>query len=251
MTNHDEPKPTDPADDSKPADSSEEPKAPAVTQEASGQPRPQRWQRARWVGGALVVLLVGLLLGRLTSPEGPPPAPSDQAAADAKPTVWTCSMHPQIRSPKPGKCPICGMDLIPVGDGGDDSGPRELKLQPGAVTLAEIETEPVRRRDVARDVRMVGEGDYDETRLNYITAWIPGRLDRMYVDYTGTLVRQDDHLVEIYSPQLLSAQEELLQAIEAREKLRGSNSRLMLETAEQTVSSAREKLRLWGGRSDS
>ena len=254
MTNHDEPKPTDSADDTTPADAAddtkptasvEEPKAP-TPQPTPAEPEAPRWQRARWFAGAVVFLLVGLLLGRLTSPEAPPPPAEGQTAADDKPTVWTCSMHPQIRSPKPGKCPICGMDLIPVGEGGDDSGPRELKLQPNAVTLAEIETEPVRRRDVARDVRMVGKVDYDETRLNYITAWIPGRLDRMYVDYTGTLVRKDDHLVEIYSPQLLSAQEELLQAIEARKKLQASSSRLMLETADQTVASAREKLRLWG-----
>ena len=95
-------------------------------------------------------------------------------------------------------------------------------------------------------VRMVGKVDFDETRLNYITAWIPGRLDRMYVDYTGTLVRKDDHLVQLYSPQLLSAQEELLQALKARQTFRDGSSKLMLETAEQTVRSSREKLRLWG-----
>ncbi|MCA8920726.1 MAG: efflux RND transporter periplasmic adaptor subunit [Planctomycetes bacterium] len=213
--------------------------------EAPTPPPAPRRHPAAWVGGALALLLVGLLLGRWTSPAAPTAGAGDPAPA-AQPTEWTCSMHPQIRSPTPGTCPICGMDLIPVGGGGDDLGPRELRLSPGAVTLAEVETEPVRRQDVARQVRMVGKVDFDETRLNYITAWIPGRLDRMYVDYTGTLVRKDDHLVQLYSPQLLSAQEELLQALKARQTFRDGSSKLMLETAEQTVRSSREKLRLWG-----
>jgi membrane fusion protein, copper/silver efflux system len=206
-------------------------------------PLSPRLRKAAPIVGGVVLLLVGLLLGRWTSP-----APADSPVADQAdtPSVWTCSMHPQIQSPNPGQCPLCGMDLIPVTVGGDDTGPRELKLTASAATLAGIETEPVRRREVAREVRMVGMVDYDETRLDYITAWIPGRLDRMFVDYTGVLVHEGDHLVEIYSPQLLSAQEELLQAIQTRTRLLESGSQLLRETAEQTVRSAREKLRLWG-----
>lgn len=196
-----------------------------------------------------VLLGLGILVGRWSAPTAAPAGGPAPAAPDGegKPTIWTCSMHPQIRMPAPGQCPICGMDLIPQAQGGDDSrGPRALQLSPAAVALAEIETSPVARRSVSRRVRMVGKVDYDETRLKFITAWIPGRLDRLFVDYTGTLVRSGDHLVEIYSPQLLSAQEELIQALEARRRLEGGGSQLLQSTSRATVDSAREKLRLLG-----
>lgn len=214
----------------------------AKPQETASQ---SRGTKVKLIAGALVLLLIGLALGRWSAPklekEADPPG-----AETAKPTTWTCSMHPQIRSPNPGSCPICGMDLIPVSEGGGDTGPRELKLSPRAVTLSGIETEPVIRREASREVRLVGKVDYDETRLNYLTAWVPGRLDRLFVDYTGTLVSEGDHLVKIYSPELLTAQEELIQALAAQEKLRNSQSDLLKESANATVNSSREKLRLWG-----
>ncbi|UCD51849.1 MAG: efflux RND transporter periplasmic adaptor subunit, partial [Phycisphaerales bacterium] len=170
------------------------------------------------------------------------------AGAEAEPQVWTCSMHPQIRLPEPGLCPICNMDLIPVSD--DETaraaGPRELTVSAAAAKLMDVETVPVERKTVRTKVRMVGKVEYDETRLAYITAWIPGRLDRLFVDYTGVPVRAGDHMVSLYSPQLLSAQEELLQAVKAAAKINTSSSSLLRETTEGTVQAAREKLRLWG-----
>jgi Cu(I)/Ag(I) efflux system membrane fusion protein len=93
---------------------------------------------------------------------------------------------------------------------------------------------------------MVGKVDYDETRLAYITAWLPGRLDRLYVDYTGVPVKEGDHLVYLYSPELISAQEELLQSLKAVENVRDTELSVMREMTESTVIAAREKLRLWG-----
>ncbi len=175
---------------------------------------------------------------------GAQPAPEE-----AKVEVWTCSMHPQIRQPNPGKCPICGMDLIPATSGevsGETVGPRELKLSPEAIALANVEVAPVERKPVSAEVRMVGKIDYDETRLAYITARFPGRLDRLYADYTGMAVRKGDHMVLIYSPELLTAQEELLQALRTVRELAGTDLATVRRTAQQMVEAAREKLRLWG-----
>lgn len=201
---------------------------------------------AAGAAGAVVLALVGgLAIGRWSAPAAPPPADAaPEAPADAAPSLWTCSMHPQIQSPDPGLCPICGMDLIPVSAGGS-GGPRVLELSPLAAQLAEVQTAEVSRREVEHEIRLVGKVAFDETRLRYITAWVPGRLDRLYVDYTGTLVRAGDHLVDLYSPELLSAQEELLQALDARAKLDGASA-LLRQTAERTLASSREKLRLWG-----
>ena len=155
-------------------------------------------------------------------------------------TSWTCSMHPQIQQPEAGQCPICGMDLIPVTS--QDSHQlsfREIALSDRARKLAKIQVAPVERKFVSAEINMVGKIDYDETRLGYITARVPGRIDRMYVDYTGITVRKGDHLLELYSPELVSTQQELIQTIKSAEESG-------LEIMKQNVSSIRERLRLWG-----
>lgn len=133
------------------------------------------------------------------------------AASGDVATEWTCSMHPQIRQPNPGQCPICGMDLIPVNNESvDDSNPRSLKLSPVSQQLANIQTVPVVHRFVDREVRMYGKIAYDETRVRTISAYLPGRIDRLFVNYVGIKVARNDHLVELYSPDLISAQQEFL-----------------------------------------
>ncbi len=211
------------------------------------------------------------------------------AEAESEKEIWTCSMHPEIRlpnpgkcpkcgmtlvraeskpkkpkankskryacammcvppMPNPGKCPICGMNMVEVEEeGGDeDAGPRTLTMSPRAQKLAEIEVASVVRKFVEAEIRMVGKIDYDETRLKYITAWVPGRLDRLFVDYTGVPVKKGDHLVYIYSPELLVAQVELLRSIETAKNFRATVTRGVRESAEALVEDAREKLRLWG-----
>ncbi len=157
-------------------------------------------------------------------------------------------MHPQISQPQAGQCPICGMDLIPVTDdsGDEELGVRELKLSSRAEALADVQVMPVERRFITNRIRMVGKVEVDETRLAYITARVPGRLDRLYVDYTGVQVKKGDHMVHLYSPELLTAQEELIQALATVRKLEKSDSSLIRERAVATVEASREKLRLWG-----
>jgi len=160
---------------------------------------------------------------------------------------WTCAMHPHIELPKPGLCPICHMELIPrETPDATPHGPWELTVSESAKALMEIQTAPVERKFVEAEVRMVGKIDYDEARLKYITAWIPGRLDRLFVDYTGVPVKKGDHMVWLYSPELLSAQAELLQALQTVKNLENSDVGIVRETSEATVQAAREKLRLWG-----
>jgi len=203
------------------------------------------------IAAAAALLGGGYWLGRRASGHaGHDHAATPASAASEADQVkwWTCSMHPEIHAPKPGKCPKCGMNLIPVMKGAGDTplGPRELKLTPDAQKLAEVQTTPVVRRNVSVKVRMVGKIDFDETRLANIAAWVPGRLDRLYVDYTGVRVNKGDHLVYLYSPQLISAQEELLSALQIVRDVGKSQLSLIQQRARQTVESTREKLRLWG-----
>ncbi len=200
------------------------------------------------VTGVLVGL--GLWVGYTIGRSGAAPPRGRETAAGGAPEaeVWTCAMHPQIRQPKPGRCPICAMDLVPVTGGGGEVRARagEIRLSEAARKLAEIETAPVERRRVTVEVRMGGRVEYDETRVSRITAWVPGRLDRLYIDYTGVPVKRGDRMVSLYSPELVAAQEELLQSVLAVERLEGSGAESLKRTAEQTVEAAREKLRLWG-----
>ena len=182
-------------------------------------------------------LVVGLWLGRGCGPRptamGTPEANDVQPAAQAE--IWTCSMHPQIRQPKPGQCPICGMDLIPVAtDAGTDQ-PRQISLSPAALKLAEVEVAPVERRSVAVEIRLAGKVQMDETRVANITPRVAGRIDRLYANFTGMAVKPGDPLADLYSPELVSAQQELLQAAKLPG---GASSSLLVAT--------RERLRLWG-----
>ena len=198
--------------------------------------------RNPWVLVFLLFLMGLALLTGCASSE-------DQANGTAGRNIdfWTCSMHPTIHENGPGQCPICNMDLIPVyKDAGEDLGPRQFRTTASAKALMDIQVSPVERKYVTAEIRMVGKVDYDETRLRNISSRVAGRLDRLYVDYTGTPVRKGDHLVYMYSPEVLTAQEELIQALAALESLKGSDIKIIRETAQATVEAARGKLQLWG-----
>jgi len=139
------------------------------------------------------------------------------------------------------------MDLVPMpSDITIGVGPRELVISEEAAKLMEIATSVVQRKFVTNEIRMVGKIDYDETRVKNITAWVPGRIDRLYVDFTGITVSKGDHMVSLYSPQLISAQAELLQASKAAGNIKAGTSDLVRQFTLATLEAAREKLRLLG-----
>jgi len=182
---------------------------------------------------AVVVVAGGAVLFLKNSSDG-----GADSTAEAGGQIWTCSMHPQVRLPKPGKCPICSMPLIPAkpaakhASTNEDSGSM-LELSEHARAMASVETVPVQRRKMSREIRTVGKVQYNETALANITTRVEGYVERLFVDYTGIEVKAGDHLVEIYSPDLLVAQQELLVALEGQR-----NATL--------VESAKRKLLLWG-----
>ncbi|QDS89011.1 Cation efflux system protein CusB precursor [Rosistilla ulvae] len=196
-----------------------------------------------WIAQAVAFVLLGVFVaswfagGAKVSTTS---ATSNSGEKQSKPSIWTCAMHPQIRRDGPGSCPVCGMDLVPVGESAD--GVRTVSISPAIKSLMNLQVSPVRRQYVTADVRMVGKVAYDETRLAHITAWVPGRLERMFVDFTGVEVKKGDHMVQIYSEALYTAQEELLAVTKRDRPLSTSRFIEPLDLAE----SAREKLRLLG-----
>ena len=194
-----------------------------------------------------IIVLVAFVLGFLIRGCGVPSQLNTEHihAAQDKEQIWTCSMHPQIRQPKQGKCPICFMDLVPV-DSGGEAGTSEISFSKDALKLMEIQTSPVERKFVEAQIRMAGKVDFDETRLKHITAWVPGRIDRLYVDFTGTQVIKGDHMVYLYSPELISTQAEFMQAAKSVQNIKPDSSELIKRSIRATLEAASGKLRLLG-----
>lgn len=191
----------------------------------------------KWIP-LVATLVVGILLGAVLF-RGGGESVHDQTAmeagkGDASPAavVWTCSMHPQVRAPKKGLCPICAMALIPLSDLGSVGTGRTYSLSESAKILAGIQTTKVIRRFPEAGIRLYGTVEYGETNQKTIAARFPGRIERLFVDYDGILVKKGDHLATIYSPDLLAAQTELLTA------KRFNNA--------DALRIARDKLSLWG-----
>ena len=184
----------------------------------------------------LLVLVAGALLVALW-PRGRGPATSSGG-------LWTCSMHPQIRMDHFDRCPLCGMDLVPVAratasDQADHG--HYLELSEHAARMARVATVVIQPRPLLREIRTVGKVDFDETRMAQIASRIDGRVEQVFADFPGTMVKKGDHLVAIYSPELLSTQEELLLAARREQEQRGTAVGGLSLTA-----SARRRLRLWG-----
>ncbi len=194
-----------------------------------------------------VVLLIVLVIALGGRRDGAPEAGTAESADEMQATTWICPMHPQIRQPEPGDCPICGMDLVPIEtEEEEDEGERRLTVSEAGRKLMEIRTSPVERKLVGVEVRLLGRVDYDESRVSRITAWVPGRLDRLHVDSTGDVVEAGDPMVDLFGPALVAAQEEIIQSSQALRGAEERGSEPAVASASATLEAVRERLRLWG-----
>ncbi len=174
----------------------------------------------------------------------------EERAAQGEAQTWTCSMHPQIRQLGPGKCPICGMELVPISEGLGtvDGTPTRIKLSESARIRAQIRTAPVRRwTSAGAERRLLGRVDHDETTLKTVTSWVAGRIDQLHVSETGQRVKKGQAIATLYSPELYAAHQDLIQARLLTERLSGP---LVAEVARSaagaTLAAARDRLRLLG-----
>ncbi|MDP5172828.1 MAG: efflux RND transporter periplasmic adaptor subunit [Bacteroidia bacterium] len=183
----------------------------------------------------LATLAAGLLLGWVFFGGSKPEESHDHSATDvAGETIWTCSMDPQVRMTEPGPCPICGMDLIPLSTLGSSTlSPDELEMTEVSLRMADIQTTVLQKADPERKLILTGKIKPDETRISQLTARFPGRIEQLFVNFTGQQVRQGQKLATVYSPELIAAQRELFEAISLRELSPG------------LYEAARRKLKLW------
>jgi len=174
-----------------------------------------------------------------------------QAPGERKVLYWVDPMHPAYKSDKPGTAPDCGMDLVPVyaDEGGPDS---EASLPAGAVKITTQKLQligvtygVVANQPLSKTVRAVGRVTYDETKIARIHTKIEGWVEQVFVDFVGKLVENNQPLISIYSPELVSTQQEFLIAKKAKDYL-GSNPVPEISSGSLSLyESARDRLRLW------
>lgn len=188
-----------------------------------------------------MLVLLGLLLGwALFHPgdaetlEKAEAAEHAEHSEDNKATIWTCSMHPQIRMDHPGKCPICGMDLIPLSQGGTAQvDPDAVSLTKEAAALANVMTTVVSKQNPVKEIRLYGKVQADERLYQSQVAHVPGRIESLAVNFTGEVIRRGQVLAEIYSPELITAEQELIETAKAK------------QLQPELYEASKEKLRQW------
>ena len=189
---------------------------------------------------ALVVALVPPLRHAVVRLAG---GSGEEVSAD---TYWTCPMHPEIRLARQGDCPICGMSLVEKPAGGADERGNVVAVTPRQIQLTGVTSQPLARLNLARTINAYGTIDYDETHLAVVSAWVGGRIDKLFVDFTGVTVDKGHPLVSLYSPDLIAAAEEHALAVRSLESARQSGNPEVIRPAQDLVSASRQRLLRWG-----
>ncbi|MEI6847385.1 MAG: efflux RND transporter periplasmic adaptor subunit [Chlorobiaceae bacterium] len=172
--------------------------------------------------------------------------------------LYTCSMHPYIIKDKPGLCPICGMELIKkieinygknssvkiVGEQTEITD--HVDISTHQRIMANVATIEARTEPLNKEINTVGIVQYDQSRQAKVTSWIAGRIEKLHINSIGTFISKEKPVAEIYSPDIVAAQQEYLLAIKSRNQMKNSPISSISENGEGLVSSARQRLKLFG-----
>jgi len=164
--------------------------------------------------------------------------------AEAKVQLYTCSMHPFIIRDAPGNCPICGMTLVPV-KADVPGGGSAIRIDPATEQNMGVRSAPVSRRSLSRAVRTVGIVGYQENHQYSVNSKIDGWIERLYVNETGSFVKKGQPLMEIYSPELVAAQEEFLLALRNQAALATNEIPEIAAGAGNLLAASRRRLLYW------
>lgn len=156
---------------------------------------------------------------------------------------WQAPMNPTEIYDKPGKSKM-GMDLVPVYEGQVSSG-SSIQIDPVTVQNMGVRTTAVQRLDFQRTLRTVGKIDFNEENIYVVSSKISGWIEKLNVDYTGQEVRKGQTLLEVYSPELVTTQQEYLLALKNRDMVGQSGIASVRESAESLVNASRQRLTYW------
>ena len=192
--------------------------------------------------GVVVIALLGLAQRNGWISAGSVSGGGHSESAGAA-TRYICPMMCTPPQNEPGRCPVCAMELVPAsGSSSDDGDSPAISIEPVARRIANIQTTSVESMSVAREVRTIGELSYNEGAMKTIAAYVDGRLEKMYADYTGVVVHRGDHMALLYSPRLYSSQVEFLLARKSLVQAGRSIRTRTRSSAEELYHSARERL---------
>jgi len=193
-----------------------------------------------------VAATAGWWLGsRNASEGGAAPAGSGPCPGGAEALHWKAPMDPTYVRDEPGKSPM-GMDLVPVCPGETSAvGGSGVRIDPALVQSMGVRTAPVERRDLSRPIRALGRVDYDERLVDHVHTKVQGWIEKLYVEYEGEMVERGQPIAEIYSPELVSTQEELLQAARYRDATSQSAFGDVVEGGEALFRASKRRLELW------
>jgi RND family efflux transporter MFP subunit len=169
------------------------------------------------------------------------------ASAERKILYWYDPMHPQYKSDKPGTAPDCGMDLVPkyADEQAVNMAPGSVMISAAKQQLIGVRTVEAKRETLVRDLRTTAQIAADETKIAHVHVKINGFIDQVFVDYIGQLVKKGQPLFTIYSPDLVSTQEEYLIAKRGEKTLGTSPFAEIAQGSQSLLRSARERLKLW------
>ena len=240
----------------------------------------------------ITILFTGILIGAVVTYLAVPKAkaPETETPQEGQ-QIYSCGMHPEVISDKPGNCPICGMkltpiqgtspqaaqagekkerkilywrapmdpteiydrpgkskmgmDLVPVYEGEEAGGAGSITIDGAIQQNMNLRTAPVERLDISRVIRAYGRITYAQDREYTVTTKINGWIEKLYVNTEGQQVRKGEPLLEIYSPELVSTQEEYLLALNNYKKLAESPYESVRKSAERMLALSRERLEFW------
>jgi membrane fusion protein, copper/silver efflux system len=160
---------------------------------------------------------------------------------------WYDPMHPAYRSDKAGIAPDCGMTLVPkYADEGTANLPAGTVIIPqDKQVLAGIRTAIVERKSLTRDIRTTAQIVADESRISHVHVKVGGYIDRVFVDYVGQLIKKGEPLFTLYSPDLVSTQEEYLIAKRGNATLGAAPFKDVAQGAQSLLESTRQRMKLW------
>lgn len=213
--------------------------APVTDSLSPNKPKGGRYKTLQKIAVYSIVLALGLVLGKFIfskTSTNIAATTTDTEASATHQEMWTCSMHPQIMQPEFGDCPLCGMDLIVAEQGNDGLSPNQFKLTKNAIALANIQTTTVGevlQENENNTVGLSGKVVVNEEVNAIQVSHLAGRIEKLYINYVGEKVSRGQRLASIYSPELFSAQQELLTAVHLK------------EAQPELYKAVRNKLKLW------
>jgi len=165
-----------------------------------------------------------------------------QTSQTTDPNIYyTCSMDPQVVESKPGKCPICLMELTAVKKSAAQQNNDELQLSPEQMQLGNIQTDTIGKEFVVNQTTLTGTLTFDETKVNDVSARVGGRIEKLYFKKIGDYVSKGAPLYDIYSEELNNAKQEYLLALQKKATLENSQVNF-----DDIIDAAKNKLLLWG-----